>query len=117
MDRASSESVPTPGPKSSAYRDPARPIAERIENLLEQMTLGEKLAQLGCVWSTQLVENDSFSLERARELLRDGTGHVTRIGASTGLRPNESAAFANAIQRFLVDESRLGIPALVHEEG
>ena len=105
------------GPKASAYRDPARPIAERIENLLEQMTLGEKLAQLGCVWSTQLVENDSFSLERARELLRDGTGHVTRIGASTGLRPNESAAFANAIQRFLVDESRLGIPALVHEEG
>lgn len=89
---------------------------DRIADLLERMTLDEKLAQLGCVWSTQLVADDAFSPERARELLRHGTGHITRIGASTGLRPAESAAFANAIQRFLVEETRLGIPAIIHEE-
>ncbi len=88
----------------------------RTDALLEQMTLDEKLAQLGCVWSTRLVADDAFSPDRARELLRDGTGHITRIGASTGLRPAESAAFANAIQRFLVEETRLGIPAIIHEE-
>lgn len=91
-------------------------MADLIADLLERMTLDEKLAQLGCVWSTQLVAGDAFSPDRARELLRHGTGHITRIGASTGLRPAESAAFANAIQRFLVEETRLGIPAIIHEE-
>src|SRR5512143_4160643 len=98
------------------YHDPAAAAEARVADLLERMTLDEKLAQLGCVWSTQLVEDDAFSPERARELLRHGTGHITRIGASTGLRPAESAAFANAIQRLLVEETRLGIAAIIHEE-
>ena len=87
-----------------------------IEDLLARMTLDEKLAQLGCVWSTQLVEDDAFSTAAAQRLLAHGIGEITRIGASTGLRPRERAAFANAIQRFLVEETRLGIPAIVHEE-
>jgi beta-glucosidase len=103
-------------PVAEPYRDPGRPLAERVEDLLSRMSLDEKLAQLACVWSTRLVEDDAFSERRARELLAHGTGHVTRIGGSTGLRPAETAAFANAIQRFLLHETRLGIPAIVHEE-
>ncbi len=98
------------------YRNPAAAIDERVDDLLGRMTLEEKLAQLGCVWSTQLVADEAFAPAKARELLRHGTGQVTRIGASTGLRPAESAAFANAIQRFLAEETRLGIPAIIHEE-
>src|SRR5262245_27097743 len=96
---------------AAPYRDASRSAEARVEDLIGRMTLAEKCAQLGCVWSTQLVAGDRFSAERARHLLADGTGHITRIGASTGLRPRESAAFANAIQRFLVEETRLGIPA------
>jgi beta-glucosidase len=88
----------------------------RVEALLAQMTLDEKLAQLGCAWSTELVESDAFSERKARAQLANGIGQITRIGASTGLRPRESAAFANRIQRFLREETRLGIPAIVHEE-
>jgi beta-glucosidase len=98
------------------YRDPDLEVDKRVEDLLERMTLDEKLAQLGCIWSTQLVDGDAFSEARAQELLQHGTGHITRIGASTGLRPNENAAFMNCIQRFLVEQTRLGIPAIVHEE-
>ncbi len=101
---------------TEVYRDASQPIDARVDDLLERMTLEEKLAQLGCVWSTQLVENDAFSRAKADALLANGTGHITRIGASTGLRPNESAAFANAIQRHLLEHTRLGIPAIVHEE-
>jgi beta-glucosidase len=98
------------------FRDPTRPIEARVDDLLARMTLDEKIAQLSCVWSTQLVADDRFSTERADELIPDGTGHVTRIGAATGLRPAESAAFANDIQRYLVEHTRLGIPAVIHEE-
>ena len=87
-----------------------------IDDLLARMTLDEKLAQLGCVWSTQLVADDAFSEPSAERLLAHGIGEITRIGASTGLRPRERAAFTNAIQRYLVEETRLGIPAIVHEE-
>ncbi len=98
------------------FRDEQLPVAERVEDLLARMTLAEKLAQLGSVWSTQLAEGGGFSTDKAAALLRHGTGHVTRIAASTGLRPAENAAFMNRIQRYLVEETRLGIPAIVHEE-
>jgi len=98
------------------YKDPSVDLDKRVEDLLDRMTLEEKLAQLGCVWSTELIDESGFSAEKAREHLSQGTGHVTRVGGSTGLGPNESAAFVNTVQRFLVEESRLGIPAIVHEE-
>ena len=87
-----------------------------VEDLLAQMTLEEKLAQLGCVWSTQLVDGPEFSLAAAARLMPHGTGQVTRIAASTGLRPQGLAVFHNEIQRWLLEETRLGIPAIIHEE-
>jgi beta-glucosidase len=87
-----------------------------VHDLVSRMTLDEKLAQLGCVWSTSLVVRDAFSSKQARKLMPHGIGEITRIGATTGLSPRERAQFANAIQRFLVNETRLGIPAIVHEE-
>src|SRR5512135_1820379 len=91
-------------------------VEERVRDLLSRMTLDEKLAQLGGVWSTSLLENGSLSAARAREKLANGTGHMTRIGGATILRPAESARFVNAIQKFLIEETRLGIPAIIHEE-
>ena len=101
---------------AAPYRDPARSIEERVADLAGRMTLEEKVAQLGGVWVTELVRGDCFDTALAREKLRHGTGHVTRIGASTGLGPRANAELANAIQRVLVEETRLGIPAVIHEE-
>jgi beta-glucosidase len=80
------------------------------------MILDEKLAQLGCLWSTTLVRDDAFDPEYVATLLPHGIGQVTRIGASTGLRPRESAELMNAIQRVAIERTRLGIPIFVHEE-
>jgi beta-glucosidase len=101
---------------TDVYRDATASIEERSSDLLGRMTLPEKLVQLGCAWSTALVDGDGFSADKARELIGDGIGSITRIGATTGLRPFGSASFANDIQRFLVEETRLGVPAIVHEE-
>ena len=90
--------------------------ARRVDDLLEQMTLPEKVAQLGGVWITDLVSPTGFDAARAAVHLEHGIGHVTRIGASTGLRPAESAALMNDVQRFAVERTRLGIPVVVHEE-
>jgi beta-glucosidase len=103
-------------PAQVIYKDPARPLDERIEDLLSQMTLDEKIAQLGCLWSTALVSGGSFDPDFAAVKMPHGIGQVTRIGASTGLRPRESAEFMNAIQKVAVEGTRLGIPIFVHEE-
>ena len=54
--------------------------------------------------------------ERLAVLAAEGIGHITRLAGSTNLRPIEVAETANAIQRRLVEETRLGIPAIIHEE-
>lgn len=92
-------------------------IEERVDHLLSQMTLDEKLAQLGSVWATDLMnERRQFVEANAQQKVPHGIGHVSRVGAVTLLKPEASATAANAIQRFLVEQTRLGIPAIVHEE-
>ncbi len=51
-----------------------------------------------------------------RQLLALGIGQITRLGGSSIFDPVSSARAANLIQRYLVTETRLGIPAIVHEE-
>ncbi len=98
------------------YKDPARGLTERVEDLLGRMTLDEKIAELGCLWSTALVHDDAFDADFTAAKMPYGIGQVTRIGASTGLQPRESAELMNAIQRVAVERTRLGIPIFVHEE-
>ena len=81
------------------YKDPTASIDERVSDLIVRMTLDEKVAQLGAVWVTSLVVDEQFDPAQAAEVLSDGIGQVTRIGASTGLLANESAQLANSIQR------------------
>jgi beta-glucosidase len=98
------------------YLDPTATVDDRADDLLDRMTLSEKVAQLGGVWITRLVRGDAVNEARLQELLVDGIGHVTRIGASTGLRPQGRARLMNDVQRFAIERTRLGIPVVVHEE-
>jgi len=98
------------------YRDASLSVEERVEDLLGRMTRDEKLAQLGAAWAFELVSGEEFDPERGRDRLGHGIGHVTRLAGATNLRPRAVAELANAVQRFLVEETRLGIPAIVHEE-
>jgi beta-glucosidase len=106
------------------YRDPGRSVDERVADLLGHMSVSEKLAQLRSVWGFELMsrgasdamEDMEFSDERCAERLRDGIGHVSRSVGATNRGPAGSARFVNDLQRFLVEKTRLGIPAIVHDE-
>lgn len=110
---------------SQIWRDPSRPAADRVADLLARMTLEEKLAQLGSVWMGASGDGDGvapmqdqFSDEQLSldELIRHGIGQLTRV---FGTRPVEPAAGVRALaglQARVVAASRFGIPAVAHEE-
>jgi beta-glucosidase len=100
-----------------AYRNPNLPVEQRVADLLSRMTLEEKVAQTQALWQGQnrIVDaQGNFSPEKAREVLKNGIGEITRAGNKRKSR--EGAEYTNAIQKYLAEQTRLGIPAIIHEE-
>ena len=103
------------------YKNPKLPVEQRVADLLQRMTIEEKVAQLSCVMDTDLLpgaqkisEKGKFSPERAQTVLKNGIGEVTFLGSPAG--PRQSAELRGAMQKWLIGNTRLGIPALVHDE-
>lgn len=109
--------------KQAAYRNPALPASRRAKDLLGRMTLEEKAAQMMCVWrekASMLVdENGDFDAAKARKAFRKGHG-LGQVGRPSDAGPGKNARgmaeLTNAIQRFFLENSRLGIPVIFHEE-
>jgi beta-glucosidase len=91
-------------------------ITDRVQELLEKMTLDEKIAQLGSAFPDAMMENGRFSPEKANKIMPLGIGHISAMARSSGLTANALTGMANDIQRFLIENTRLGIPAVIHEE-
>lgn len=101
---------------------PAMPeVSARVRALSDRMTLEEKLAQLVGYWVDQgegvaPLQGEMASSTGLVEASRDGLGHLTRVYGTRPVDPVERAAWLWAEQRRLRSATRLGIPALVHEE-
>jgi beta-glucosidase len=113
------ESVPVPHDLSTTQTSP------RVRALLARMTLEEKLAQLVGYWIDQSGTVAPMQSEMAAgqapsdelpSITRNGIGHYTRVYGTRPVDPAERAAWLWAEQRRLVRGTRLGVPALVHEE-
>jgi beta-glucosidase len=102
--------------REPAYKNPNNGIDERVTDLLGRMTLSEKLAQLSSVWAHEILDHSAFDEARATRRIGNGIGQITRLAGGTNLDQRSVAALANGIQRFLVEKTRLGIPAMIHEE-
>ena len=98
------------------YQDASLPVRERVTDLQARMTRAEKIAQLGSVWPSQLSDGETFDAAQAQEACPDGIGQVTRVSGSTLLDAAGATRMGNDIQRWLREETRLGIPAILHEE-
>ena len=91
-------------------------VEQRVKELLTQMTLDEKLAQIGSYWVYDLQTNGALDWNKAANKLKYGIGQITRVAGASTLQPVQAAEIANSIQKFLTERTRLGIPAILHEE-
>ena len=115
------------------YRNADAPIAARVADLMARMTQAEKIAQIRTAWADKgkMIDDLAFNPAKASAAFPDGIGHVTRpsdkrgvpgiSGAAGGTAarwrtPKQTVEFINALQRWAVEDTRLGIPVLLHEE-
>lgn len=101
---------------NAIYSDASRSIEERIADLLDAMTLAEKVAQMGSFWVYQVIDGVVLNSEKAAKFMPNGIGQVTRVGGASNVTPKQSAELTNSIQKWLLDHTRLKIPAVIHEE-
>jgi beta-xylosidase len=107
------------------WRDPARPAAERVADLLGRMTLEEKVAQLTSIWVGDEPRDGNVAPMQGEtsavpaplaELIRDGLGQVTRVFGTRPLPPAAALSTLRELQAQVAGASRFGIPAVAHEE-
>ncbi len=105
------------------YKNSRLPVEQRVADLLARMTLEEKVAQLTCLWQTRpqakpqtdfSIDRGDFSPDKASQVMKYGIGQIARQRERKG--PREGAVFANAVQKWLIEHTRLGIPAILHDE-
>ena len=123
-----SGAMPAFAAQGMGYKDPAAPIKMRVDDLLARMTLEEKAAQMCSMWFGKAAIIDAkgqFAPDKASKALTNGIGQIARPHDTAGLPlwrktrfrdVGDAAKLVNDIQRFLVEKTRLGIPALFHEE-
>ena len=106
-----------------AYKNPRLPVDQRVADLLSRMTLEEKVAQLTCLWANRpqvnpqtdfATDRGDFSPEKAATVMKHGIGQIARQREQKD--PRQGATFSNAVQKWLIENTRLGIPAILHDE-
>jgi beta-glucosidase len=105
------------------YKNPRLPVERRVADLVSRMTLEEKVAQLVCLWGGRpqvnpqtnfATDRGDFSPAKAAEVMKHGIGQIARQRERKD--PREGAKFSNAVQKWLIENTRLGIPAILHDE-
>ncbi|MBR8538011.1 glycoside hydrolase family 3 C-terminal domain-containing protein [Carboxylicivirga sediminis] len=101
------------------YKDATRPVEERIADLINRMTLEEKLLQIS---ASVLRKNDMDSLGHFhphashQSLIQKGLGQLGKPCVAFDLDASQTARISNEIQRYVMENGRLGIPTIFHEE-
>ncbi len=102
--------------KTVPYKDASLPVKERVKDLLKRMSIEEKTAQLMGLWVGGVEDFNPEIFDdpaKAKEIFGKGchSVHPSNIGIKA------TVAIRNRIQNYLVEETRLGIPAIFVDEG
>jgi beta-glucosidase len=111
------------------YKNPRAPLEARVEDLLSRMTLEEKVAQMQSIWEAKSEVFDAkleFDPKKMAQKFPNGIGQFARPSDATGptsprILPGRDARstirLVNALQHYAMQNTRLGIPIMFHEEG
>ncbi len=103
------------------YKNDQLPIDIRVEDLLGRMTMEEKIGQMNMVFCTEILNKERTGLVPGTieklfgEQKRGAVKNLGNAGYTLTLAPSKVAEMANEIQKYAIENTRLGIPVLVVE--
>lgn len=111
--------------RMDVYENPAVPVEERIKDLLSQMTLEEKTCQMATLYGSGRVLKDALPEAHWKQALwKDGIGNIDeehngigKFGSEYAFPYTKHVKALHDIQRWFVEETRLGIPVDFTNEG
>ena len=114
--------------KKDVFEEPKQPVEKRIINLLSQMTLDEKTCQLATLYGYGRVLKDELPTPQWKnKIWKDGIANIDEHLNSTTFRPQTSTKYSypysrhaeaiNTVQKWFVEETRMGIPVDFTNEG
>ena len=98
------------------FRDATLSPRQRAELLLAEMTVEEKAQQLTCIMPQSVLTSDGLRTDSVDQVIGDGIGQVAPLTSTGGTTPQRIADEINLVQRYLVEQTRLGVPAVFHNE-
>lgn len=111
------------------YKDASLPTSQRVNDLLSRMTVEEKVGQLLCVlgWDMYEIKGENVIVsDKFKKLVRQSAVGMlwatyradpwTKKTLENGLNPELAAKAGNALQKYVLDNTRLGIPVFLAEE-
>lgn len=114
---------------AQTYKNPKAPVEARVKDLLQRMTLEEKVGQLNTLLGWPMYEKNGDKVDVSatfKEVI--SKRHIGSFWATlradpwtqktleTGLNPRQSAEATNAMQKYMIEHTRLGIPLILAEE-
>lgn len=91
-------------------------LKRQVDSIYNRMSTEERVAQIYGMRPKDVMEGGKLSLQKCREKIPYGIGHVCQYACALDLGPNELRDFVRDLQHYLITETPSGIPAIFHEE-
>ncbi|MBP5335814.1 MAG: glycoside hydrolase family 3 C-terminal domain-containing protein [Bacteroidales bacterium] len=88
----------------------------QVDAVYDRLSVEDRAAQLFGIYPGELMVDGKFSVEKCRELIPYGVGHICQLSSSQSLNADELRQLIAQIQDYMVNETPAGIPAVIHDE-
>ena len=88
----------------------------QVDAVYDRLSVEDRAAQLFGIYPSELMVDGKFSVEKCREVIPYGAGHICQLSSSQSLNADELRELIAQIQDYMVNETPAGIPAVMHDE-
>ena len=96
--------------------NPDKQYEALVNSVYDRLSVEDRAAQLFGIYPSELMVDGVFSLEKCKEVIPYGAGHICQLSSSQSLNADELRQLIADIQDYMVNHTPAGIPAVIHDE-
>ncbi len=91
-------------------------LQAQVDAVYDRLSVEDRAAQLFGIYPSELMVDGVFSIEKCKEVIPYGAGHICQLSSSQSLNADELRQLIADIQDYMVNHTPAGIPAVIHDE-